>query len=279
MGYLVSVLLPTRNRPKSLIESVESLVMNAENIDDIQILLKIDDDDYSYWNIYPRLYEITPHIKIIISPRGNGYWDLHKYVNNLCSIADGQYLFLWNDDALMQTSGWDSILRENESGLFGEPTKIIFFETNTWPTIFPIIHRNVYEILGHFSLMPHNDGWIVNVGINADMTRYEPRIKAIHDRFDATGNHNDTTYSDQYNLNGVNPYETINEVWYSMDMILNRLEDINKLRDYAGLDRLNNSNYIKEEANLINEPPLYDFNKFWDTHQVEEEDRYYHYTN
>ena len=40
-----------------------------------------------------------------------GYEQLNIYVNLLCHASTGAWLFLWNDDALMQTKGWDTVVR------------------------------------------------------------------------------------------------------------------------------------------------------------------------
>ena len=250
ISYLVSIILPTRHRPEMLLKSIKSLLNNARDINKIQILLKIDDDDYSYWNHYPELYKLTPHIKILISPRNNGYNDLHKYINDLCSISEGKYLFVWNDDAIMQTDGWDEIIEENEKGLFGDPIQLIVFPTNRLPGVFPLVHRKIYEILGHLSCVAHTDAWIGNVTDKADLMRYEPRLMATHDRFDITGNNDDKTYNSGLGDKDNNPYLLAGETWVSMEMILQRLEDINKLRHYFDKEKIDKSSYIKSEANL-----------------------------
>ena len=36
-----------------------------------------------------------------------GYKNLHEYMNALWVQASGEWLMLWNDDALMETKDWD----------------------------------------------------------------------------------------------------------------------------------------------------------------------------
>ena len=56
--YLVSVLLPTRGRPELMLKSVGSLLTTASNPDQIQILLKIDNDDKeTYQEAYSSLQD------------------------------------------------------------------------------------------------------------------------------------------------------------------------------------------------------------------------------
>jgi hypothetical protein len=45
---------------------------------------------------------------MFFGPRiGKGYDSLHEYYNELASKATGDWLMLWNDDAVMETEGWD----------------------------------------------------------------------------------------------------------------------------------------------------------------------------
>ena len=127
--YLVSVLLPTRARPELMLQSITSIIEKARLPEKVQILLKIDNDDMeSYVDYYSEIEKITPHYKVIYSPRGLGYGDLHTHVNDLCAIADGEYLFLWNDDAELLTVEWDKIMEEHSQGLHGPPDRD--WETN-----------------------------------------------------------------------------------------------------------------------------------------------------
>lgn len=156
---IVSVCLPTRGRFNLLKESMDSLINNANNLNNFELLLGIDEDDKETLEKVEEFSKQNQklNIRCLVSER-YGYEGLHKYLNNLCEIAKGELFLLWNDDARIDTKDWDlkikKHLEENEKMLF------LFLE-NTKPTHmhanFPLVSRKVYETLGFFSCTPHND--------------------------------------------------------------------------------------------------------------------------
>ena len=160
--YLVSVLLPTRGRPELMLKSVSSIIKNARHPEQVQILLKIDNDDKdTYMDCYPELEKLTSHYKVLYSPRGLGY---------------GEYLFLWNDDAKLVTPNWDEIINEYREGLHGSPMAVIQIDDkHGWKFGFPFVHREIYNAMGHFSLNAHNDTWMHYVAHDAGIERIELR--------------------------------------------------------------------------------------------------------
>jgi len=175
-GPLVSVLIPTRSRSQLLREAIGSFYDLADDKSSVEYLLKVDTDDTETIEIATYLSSILP-LKTIISSRGERkYYNMHHWVNELCSLAKGDWLFVSNDDVKVKTPGWDSILLN--STLFdvdGNPITDIsgrrgdiwqfFPRTNGNPEINPFcfLRRRVYEILGHYSLTPYCDDWINSV--------------------------------------------------------------------------------------------------------------------
>lgn len=83
---MISVLLPTRGRLKSLDESIDSLLRNASKIDgSMEILLAVDPDERELYK--PSHY--PDEVRIWMSSERFGYSQLHKYVNFLASRASG----------------------------------------------------------------------------------------------------------------------------------------------------------------------------------------------
>jgi len=157
--YLISVCCPTRGRPELLKSSIESLLNNCHDANSFEILLAIDEDDAETLDAIKQFSKENKNLNIRYSISGrHGYKGLHKYLNNLCKIAKGKLLFLWNDDARIDTKDWDlkikKYVEENEKMLF-------LFLDNVKPQKmycnFPLIDRKVYETLGFFSCTPHND--------------------------------------------------------------------------------------------------------------------------
>ena len=65
---LISILLPTRKRFDLMIKSIISLYENANDPSRIELLLKLDDDNYKeYIDRIDEIYKITQNVKIVIS--------------------------------------------------------------------------------------------------------------------------------------------------------------------------------------------------------------------
>lgn len=185
-GPLVSVLLPTRGRPKWLAECVDSLYSLAKNPRELEFLFKVDTDDTETQGTVLGLAKMLP-ARVIISPRGRGYLDLHEYVNALSAAATGDWLFIFNDDARMLTQDWDEVIRT------ADPTKIpkwggsdevallapqVRERDTSWE--FPILRRRTYQILGHFSRHLSSDSWIYWVMSGLDAAISLSQIEVTH---------------------------------------------------------------------------------------------------
>jgi hypothetical protein len=245
---LVSVLLPTRQRPELMLKAVKSLIEKADDPSRIEVLLKIDTDDQrTYTSRCSELEQLTPNYKILISPRQRGYADLHTHVNDLCAVAEGEYLFLWNDDATMQTEHWDEYVAQHSRGDFGDPVCVIQIDnSDAWKYGFPLVHRKVYEILGHFSLNAQNDTWMHTVATHAGIERREERILSFHDRYDLTQNPSmqDSTYTDVWNPE-TGGYQKSHELFQSPSEQALRIEDVAKLSTYLAKAKSSDSKEIK----------------------------------
>lgn len=192
---VISVLLPTRGRTDVLKKSLESLINSASDPSRLEILLGLDDDDE----------DIRPFIEKEIAPfmqekgvecRANifeplGYKKLNIYVNTLASSATGQWIFFWNDDAIMETQGWDDII-ESKNGEFklfaphdnhnGHPYAIL-----------PILPMDWFRLMDHLSLNAQNDAWLSHIAYMLDIFE-RIDITFLHDRADLTGNNDDDTF-------------------------------------------------------------------------------------
>jgi len=77
-----------------------------------------------------------------------GYAGLNRYYNHLGQSANADWLFVWNDDAVMNTQDWDQVI-ESYTGQF----RLLKVHThNEHPySIFPIVPRAWYDLFGHLS--------------------------------------------------------------------------------------------------------------------------------
>lgn len=172
---MISVLVPSRGRPELLQESIDSL-----GVGDFEILAYVDNDD-------PCLSEYmkVPTTYTLVGKR-HGYPGLNHYINDLCKIATGDWLFLWNDDALMKTPDWWKKVPETDK------PEVINFDANPLNNLFPLVSRQVYETLGHFSLSPHNDSWVQDIANQVGIHTHVPGVEIYHRRMEL----NDKTKSE-----------------------------------------------------------------------------------
>lgn len=175
----MSVLCPTRGRQVGFALAVDSLRRAAD--DTIEVLAYVDDND-------PQRPFFGSADTIVTGPRV-GYAGMHEMVNALAKAASGEWLLLWNDDAFMQTIGWDVIVADHPRPAVLNPS------TNHGPGLvpFPLVPRAWVDALGHFSLNRHCDSWWQEIGGRLGRLDDIP-VDVFHDRADLTGNNDDATY-------------------------------------------------------------------------------------
>jgi SAM-dependent methyltransferase len=234
--YKISILLPTRGRTAALRRSLESLLSKANHIDDLELRLGFDKDDAEsldyFTNVLQPWLESANVNYTALSFEPIGYGRLHDYVNRLAADTDTDWFFFWNDDAVMETSGWDDII-SNYTGQF----KLLSVHThNDHPySIFPIVPGAWYNTLGHLSQHQMNDAWLSQIAYKLDVYERIP-VWAIHDRQDLTGNNDDPTYKSRIMFEG-NPTDPRD--FHHPQVIQNRMQETEKLATYMrsqGLD-------------------------------------------
>lgn len=229
MKYNIAILLPTRGRTGALSRSVMSLINRAVKLDKIQLLLAFDEDDNEGIEHFEN--ELEPWL---ISKKVNydaqvfppmGYARLNEYVNALALSADADWLMFWNDDAMMDTAGWDKLIAEH-TGKF----KCLSVHThNDHPySIFPIVPCEWLNELGYSSPHQISDAWLSQQAYLLDIFERIP-VYVTHDRHDLTGNNNDDTYKNRIMFEG-NPNDSRD--FHHMSWHLRRMEDVEKLAVY-----------------------------------------------
>ena len=200
--YGIAMLLATRGRTESLGRSIHSLVELADDISRVQIMFAFDNDDdvgFKYFvdELQPWMDERDINYTAMKFER-MGYVNLHKYNNAMAKQTDSDWLVIWNDDAVMQSQGWDTTIMSYE-GQF----KLLSFKThNMHPySIFPIIPRTWYDLLGYISPHPTQDGWVSQQAYMLDIYQ-RIDVDVLHDRFDLTGNNDDDIFANRPMLEG-----------------------------------------------------------------------------
>ena len=232
MGPLVSVLIPTRKRPKHLLECVDSLWSLAIDKSLLEFVFKVDDDDEETIRVVQFISRIVPS-KAIFSLRGRGYLELGTWARQMSEVASGDWIFLFNDDARIATQGWDQFL--------------LYSVDNTWhgtgdvmalvaPTIgkpfnneFLFLRHETFKILGHWDgTGPYNDNWIYHVMDMVGSVMIVPIfIRHFHEECQDEVRKELVAAMDESKIN-----------WNNPEGIAGRIKDSQKLLDYINDHRL-----------------------------------------
>ena len=229
MKYSIAVLLPTRGRTGALSRSVMSLINRAVKLDRVQLLLGFDEDDtegieHFQTNLEPWLIEKKVNYEAQIF-ESMGYVRLNEYVNALAQASDADWLMFWNDDAMMDTAGWDKQIADHT----GEFKCLAVHTHRDHPySIFPIVPREWLDTLGYLSPHQISDAWLSQQAYLLGIFERIP-VWVTHDRHDLTGNNNDDTYKNRvmYEGNPSHPKDFHHISWH-----LRRMEDVEKLSTY-----------------------------------------------
>jgi len=199
----ISILLPTRGRTDVLKKSILTLVDKCKDPKDIEVIFGIDEDDQAVIDYVKS--DIAPIMQSAgIETRANifkplGYENLHTYVNTLAGSSQGEWLFFWNDDCLMETQDWDEVVK-SYTGQF----KLLAPKDNHAGhpyAILPIVPRDWYILVGHLSQNAQNDAWLSHIAYMLDIFE-RIDISFIHDRADITGNNDDETFRNRKYMEG-----------------------------------------------------------------------------
>jgi hypothetical protein len=200
--YQIAILLPTRGRTEALDRSLLGLLELADDLDSIQLLLGLDTDDtvgIAHFQdvLKPRLNDLgVDYTAMTFDPIG--YGRLNEYINELAKNSSADWLFFWNDDAIMETPGWDQHIIKHT----GEFKLLAVHTHQDHPySIFPIVPRAWLDVIGHLSLHSMTDAWLSQNAYCVDIWE-RIDIDVVHDRADLTGNNLDATYKQRELLEG-----------------------------------------------------------------------------
>lgn len=236
--YKIAVLLPTRGRTDALQRSIMGLINRAVDLKSIKIMFAFDNDDnvgleYFASTIQPWLKEKKVAFTAMkFEPLG--YNRLNEYINTLARNVSADWMFFWNDDAIMESTGWDKEIVKHT----GEFKLLAVHTHRDHPySIFPIVPSEWFKELGYMSPHPLTDAWLSQIAYQLNIwERIE--VYVTHDRHDLTGNNNDPTYQqrDMASLEGnpANPQDFHNPSWIHLRM--KETELLSMYMEKRGLD-------------------------------------------
>jgi len=164
MSYkkLVAITIPTRKRISLLKECLDSINNKTTNKSLVEILVKIDTDDYETID-FANSYHSEVELKKIISDRKNGYGSLHEHYNNLAAASESEFIFGFNDDVEMVTEGWEQYLIPHKDKNFILGVHLEKYKNGIKYPIFtgynahPIISSDIFKHMGALSNHPMID--------------------------------------------------------------------------------------------------------------------------
>lgn len=112
---LVSVIMHSRGRPNLFMKSIASLVKTCSNIDEVEIVMKLDSDDATAPEYLDILNKCPFSYKILVYDRMEAYWSLYIFQNDLSRIANGDVLWLFNEDNQIVSGDWLHAFRESRN--------------------------------------------------------------------------------------------------------------------------------------------------------------------
>lgn len=235
---MISILLPTRNRPANIKRFLESL---AQTISAVQeVVFYVDDDDVFSVPMIEHFQEKMKTgimIKYIVGPRIT----MTDYWNKCYEQASGEIMMQAGDDIIFKTKAWDSMV-ENTFRI--SPDKILLvhgddmdgnFRSNFGTHSF--LHRNWIDALGYF-IPPYfssdnGDRWLMEVADFIGRRKFIPIVtEHIHPRTGKVGL--DSTYKER-----LARHERDNPNQLYVDMFYERLGDAAKLQ--ARIEELRNA--------------------------------------
>ncbi|KKM72665.1 hypothetical protein LCGC14_1418170, partial [marine sediment metagenome] len=122
-----SLLVPTRDRPNSLVQYLESIALTAKCPQRLTVLIAYDDDDKVTSDFIPSIKKYP--FKIRWCKRGRSNFINEDYYNWLArqsSSEDMDYVFANADDIRYVTMEWDTIIESKiEEFCLSKPDRLI----------------------------------------------------------------------------------------------------------------------------------------------------------
>ena len=234
--YSIAVLLPTRGRTDPLTRSVVSLFELCADKSQIKLVLAFDNDDavgleHFENSVQPWLDDHDIDYTAVGFER-MGYACLNRYYNELASHVSADWYFIWNDDAVMQTQGWDDVIKS-----YTDQFRLLKIHTHLEHpySIFPIVPRAWYDLFKHFSRHQMIDAELSQIAYMLDIIEIVD-IHASHERADLVGKQEDETDRARIRFEGnpMNSYDFHNRL--VADQRLADTEIIAKHMQSLGLD-------------------------------------------
>lgn len=186
---IISVLCPSRDRPRMALDFYQSVMRTANYKRNIEVLFYLDDDDPSLER-YRELFDVYENCALVIGEA----LPLSTHWNVLLERSRGDIIIMSNDDVVYLTHGWDEILLEKVVG-YEDELYCAWFDDGRAEVrkknkeernfcSFPIVSRRWCEVVGY--LTPglfhriYNDNWISDLAEKISRQKYVPSVMTRH---------------------------------------------------------------------------------------------------
>jgi hypothetical protein len=145
---MLSILVPTRNRPKNVVDLLRNLEETLANPKEVEVFTMYDEGE--------KQWKDSTSFNFYVLEREHSDFLNRDYYNYMASISCGDYLFSMGDDVRILTRNWNTILKERiEEYLKDKPDRIVyvsFTEKNSTAKhpCFPLITRESFNALNMF---------------------------------------------------------------------------------------------------------------------------------
>jgi len=159
----------TRKRTPQLIYSICSFVQNANNPQDIELIISVDNDDKetidAIKGIWPFLNISRTNVQVLLTER-YGYDHMDKYHRNAGGHFTGDCFIMPSDDVFCLTQGWDDIVKKEVEPYINEPaliqTQPVEDRSKFWPTM-PGITKKWWEVTKNIMCYTAGDIYLANL--------------------------------------------------------------------------------------------------------------------
>ena len=151
---LISILCPTRHRPKRVLVMMESALVMAAHPELVEFIFYVDNDDFSLFTM-----RLPGQYKIRVGPRQNG----PQNWNRAYGWSKGEIVMMGADDIVFRTQGWDDRVR-TEFDKYPDGIVMVYAEDRPfkvgWPqATHPFLTRRWVDVLGYFAAPYFNVYW------------------------------------------------------------------------------------------------------------------------
>jgi len=204
---MISILLPTRNRPENIRKCITSIIESCDDVDDIEICSYVDDDDELS---IPAFSEFTSEINIEVyqAERQPIHIRLSTHYNVLYPVCRGDIIMYCADDVMFNTKGWDTLVI-NEFDRYDDKILLVYgkdgFQNEKIAT-HGFMHRNWIDTIGYvhppYFGVAYADNWVTDVATKVGRIKYIESLELEHMHPAAGKGEWNQTYLDRVNFSG-----------------------------------------------------------------------------